>query len=154
MSDDPEELPEEAIAMVTEFIEEHHDYLSYLGVRIESFERGRVVMRLPFDEKLTNPTSPPTMHGGIAASIIDTAGGMALRPFLDDPVDDTMATINLNVNYLRRAAGDLTAEAEVIRAGGSVGVSTVMVESETPDGEAKPVAAGQGAYRLFRSAED
>ncbi|HET7325563.1 MAG TPA: PaaI family thioesterase, partial [Halococcus sp.] len=63
----------------------------------------------------------------------------------------SVATINLNVNYLRPAAGDLTATAEVVRAGSSVGVSTVTVESEAPDGEMKAVATGQGAYRLFRS---
>jgi hypothetical protein len=39
----------------------------------------------------------------------------------------------------------------VVRAGESVGVSTVMVESEAPDGQTKAVATGQGAYRLFRS---
>ena len=47
-------------------------------------------------------------------------------------------------------AGHLTATAEVIRTGSSVGVSTVTVESEAPDGGMQPVATGQGAYRLFR----
>jgi uncharacterized protein (TIGR00369 family) len=78
-------------------------------------------------------------------------GGIALRPYLTDPLDDDVATINLNVNYLRPAAGDLTATAEVIRAGNTVGVSSVEAVSETPDGEERPVAVGQGAYRLFRN---
>lgn len=56
--------------------------------------------------------------------------------------------INLNVNYLQQALGDLTATAEVVRAGNTVGVARVGVESETPDGE-DLVAVGQGAYRLF-----
>jgi uncharacterized protein (TIGR00369 family) len=110
-----------------------------------------MVGTIPFDEKLTNPTEPPTVQGGVASTLIDVVGGIALRPYLADPIDDDLATINLNVNYLRPAAGDLTATAEVIRAGNSVGVSYVEVESETPDGETKPVAVGQGAFRLFRS---
>ncbi|MWG34969.1 PaaI family thioesterase [Halomarina oriensis] len=156
MTDD--HLPPEAQAMLQQFIEQEHGYLSWLGTTVEEFTYDTITLAVPFDEKLTNPTSPPTMHGGIAATLVDTAGGLALRPSLDDPMQGGVATINLNVNYLRRAAGDMTAHAEVIRAGGSVGVSQVTVTSEVPgdrDAERsgrseKPVAVGQGAYRLFR----
>jgi uncharacterized protein (TIGR00369 family) len=145
-----EDLPEDAIEMVQVFIEQNHGYLSWLGVSVEEYTFDSMTITIPYDDKLTNPTSPPTMHGGIAATLIDTSGGLALRPTLDDPIRGGVATINLNVNYLRRAAGDLTARAEVIRAGNSVGISQVMVESETPSGDVQPVAAGQGAYRLFQ----
>jgi len=163
MTDD--HLPPEAQAMLQQFIEQEHGYLSWLGTTVEEFTYDAITLAVPFDEKLTNPTSPPTMHGGIAATLIDTAGGLALRPSLENPMQGGVATINLNVNYLRRAAGDMTARAEVIRAGGSVGVSQVTVTSDVPDspGESggdrdaersgrseKPVAVGQGAYRLFQ----
>ncbi len=147
MTDDSYEGARE---LLQRFIEEEHGYLSWLGTSVEEFAEGTVTLAVPFDEKLTNPTSPPTMHGGIAATLIDTAGGVALRPTLDDPIEGGVATINLNVNYLRRAAGDMSATAEVIRAGGSVGVSQVTVTSETPNDGVQPVAVGQGAYRLFQ----
>mgnify|MGYP000229249426 CR=1 FL=1 len=131
-------------------IEEEHGYLSWLGVSVEAFTEETITMTVPYDEKLTNTTSPPTMHGGVAATLADTAGGIALRPSLADPVNGGVATINLNVNYLQRASGDLTARAEVVRAGNSVGVSEVYVESETPDGAVEPVAVATGAYRLFQ----
>jgi uncharacterized protein (TIGR00369 family) len=145
-----EQLPEEAIEMVQSFIEQNHGYLSWLGVTVDEYTFDSMTLTIPYDDKLTNPTSPPTMHGGIAATLIDTAGGLALRPTLDDPLGGGVATINLNVNYLRRAGSDLTAHAEAVRAGGSVGVSQVTVESETPDDGVQPVAVGQGAYRLFQ----
>lgn len=145
-----EQLPEDVIEMVQLFIEQNHGYLSWLGVTVDEYTFDSMTITIPYDEKLTNPTSPPTMHGGIAATLIDTAGGLALRPTLDDPIGGGVATINLNVNYLRRAAGDLTAHAEIIRAGNSVGVSHVTVESETPNNDVQPVAVGQGAYRLFQ----
>ncbi|WP_330631160.1 PaaI family thioesterase [Halocatena halophila] len=145
-----EEFPDDVTEMVESFIEQHHGYLSWLGVTVESFTLDGMTMTIPYDEKLTNPTQPPTMHGGIAATLIDTAGGIALRPHLSNPVSDDVATINLNVNYLRRAAGELTATAEVVRVGGSVGVSRVIVESDTPNDGVQPVAVGQGAYRLFQ----
>jgi uncharacterized protein (TIGR00369 family) len=147
---EPHDVPEEAVAMLQEYLENEHTFLSWLGFTVDEFEAGRMVGTIPFDEKLTNPTEPPTVQGGVASTLIDVVGGIALRPYLADPIDDDLATINLTVNYLRPAAGDLTATAEVIRAGNSVGVSSVEVESETPDGETKPVAVGQGAFRLFR----
>jgi uncharacterized protein (TIGR00369 family) len=148
---DPHDVPAEAVAMLQEYLEAEHEFLSWLGFTVEEFEAGRMVATVPFDRKLTNPTDPPTVQGGVASTLVDVVGGIALRPYLADPVGDSLATINLNVNYLRPAAGDLTATAEVVRAGNSVGVSTVEVESETPDGETALVAVGQGAYRLFRS---
>ncbi|MFD1512987.1 PaaI family thioesterase [Halomarina rubra] len=152
MTDDT--LPPAAKEMLQQFIEQEHGYLSWLGTTVEEFTYDSITLAVPFDEKLTNPTSPPTMHGGIAATLIDTAGGIALRPSLENPIQGGVATINLNVNYLRRAAGDVTAHAEVIRSGGSVGVSQVTVTSDVPTGEGetavKPVAVGQGAYRLFQ----
>jgi uncharacterized protein (TIGR00369 family) len=151
------EIPDQTTQLLQRYIDDH-GYLSWLGTTVESMDFGTLVMTIPFDEKLTNARpddgdgdTPAQIHGGIAATLIDTTGGIALRPFLDDPMNDSVATINLTINYLRPAAGDLTATAEVVRAGSTVGVSTITVESEAPDGEMKPVATGQGAYRLFRS---
>ncbi|MDS0293886.1 PaaI family thioesterase [Halogeometricum luteum] len=165
MSDDAEGLPDDAVSFVQRYIEEEHGYLSWLGTEVNELEPGRAVMTVPYDEKLTNTTDPPTVHGGIAATLIDTAGGIAQRTMLDDPLTGGVATVNLNVNYLRRAAGDLRATAEVVRSGGTIGVSTVTVVSQLPDRvqeddeaferwqgttEEEAVATGQGAFRLFR----
>lgn len=150
-----EEFPVDGDSFLQEYIDKHHDFLSWLGTSVEGLEEGRIVMSIPYDDKLTN-THPggsedrPEIHGGVAATLIDTAGGLALRTTLENPFDGGVATINLNVNYLQRATADLTATAEVVRSGGSVGVSEITVESDTPEGRA-PVATGQGAYRLFRS---
>ena len=147
---EPHDIPDDVVAMLQEYLETEHEFLSWLNLTVDEFETGRMVATIPFDGKLTNPTEPPTIQGGVASTLVDVVGGIALRPYLTDPINDDIATINLNVNYLRPAAADLTATAEVIRAGSSVGVSYVEVVSETPDREEKPVAVGQGAYRLFR----
>jgi uncharacterized protein (TIGR00369 family) len=147
---EPHDMPDDVVAMLQEYLETEHEFLSWLNFTVEEFETGRMTATIPFDQKLTNPTEPPTIQGGVASTLVDVVGGIVLRPYLTDPVDDDISTINLNVNYLRPATGGLTATAEVIRAGGSVGVSDVEVVSKTPDGEEKPVAVGQGAYRLFR----
>ncbi|MCL9816875.1 PaaI family thioesterase [Natronocalculus amylovorans] len=144
------EFDPDLTALLRQSIEKEHGYLSWLGTTVEEVEKGRLVLSIPFDEKLTNTTTPPTVHGGVAATLIDTAGGVALRTMFDEPTRGGVATVNLNVNYLRRADGDLRAIANVVRAGESIGVSEMRVESPTPDGGTKTVVTGQGSYRLFR----
>jgi uncharacterized protein (TIGR00369 family) len=143
------EVPEGTAEAIQHFLEHEHGFMSFLNMELVEIEADRTVIRVPFDEKLTNPTDPPSMHGGVASTLIDTVGGLALRPHLSNPVEGSMATINLDVNYLQPATDDLVATAEPIRAGGTVGVSEVTVESETPDDGVEAVAVGQGAYRLF-----
>lgn len=139
------------------YFDTRHEFLSWLGVQVDELEYGRAVMSIPYDRKLTNvpwyddgSDERHPIQGGVASTLIDTAGGIAMRGHLTDPVNDGVATINLNVNYLQQATGELTATAEVVRAGNTVGVADVLVES-THSGETTPVAIGQGAYRLFES---
>ncbi|MFC4541174.1 PaaI family thioesterase [Halosolutus amylolyticus] len=138
------------------YIKEYQEFLSWIGTEVDDVGSGTMTLSIPYDEKLTNvrpyvdSDARPDIHGGIAATLIDTAGGFVLRTELENPIAVSIATINLNVNYLQPATGDLTATADVIRVGGTVGVSEVTVESTTPDGETRAVATGQGAYRIFR----
>lgn len=146
--DEADPLPDGAAEFVQRQIEEEHGYLSWLNTRVESVERGRMVLTIPFDEKLTNADGE-TIHGGVAATLIDTAGGLAQQTAFDDPLSGGVATVNLNANYLRPATGDLRAEAEVVRSGSSIGVSDMRVTS-TSNGDTREVVVGQGSFRLFR----
>ena len=141
--------------MIQEYIDEQQEFLSFLGTTVEDIGEGELSMSVPYDQKLTNvrrdSDSRPDIHGGVAATLIDTTGGLALRTVADNPLRQDAATVNLNVNYLRPATGDLTAHAAVIRHGSTIGVSQVDVESTTPDGETKVVATGQADYRIFGS---
>ncbi|OYR56056.1 PaaI family thioesterase [Halorubrum halodurans] len=141
-------LPAEAVSLIERRIEEEHGYLSWLNTSVDVVERGRMVLSIPFDRKLTNADGR-TIHGGVAATLIDTAGGLAQRTAFEDPLSGDVATVNLNTNYLRPAKGDLEAEATVVRSGGSIGVSEMSVTSTTENGSSE-VVVGQGSFRLFR----
>jgi uncharacterized protein (TIGR00369 family) len=135
-----------------EAIVDEHGLFAWLGLEIEAIEHGRVVLRVPYDEKFTNlvPGSEANVHGGVAATLVDSASGFALRSTFDEPERAALTTTDLNVSYLRPATDDLTVEAEVVRAGGSMGVTDATVSSVAPDGEEKAVAVGRTSYRLFR----
>ena len=128
-----------------------HGYLSWLDVEVESLEPGRAVLTIEHDEEFENPVGNEgydPIHGGIVASLIDTASAFALRSTFEDPSEAGLTTTDLNVSYLRPATGDLRAEAEVVRAGNTSGVTQVSVFGA--DGEA---AVGRTTYRLFRRDE-
>ncbi len=143
-------LDEKHTELLQAFIESH-GFLSWLNLEVEELEQGRIVMSVPYDEKLVNPGSTVgSIHGGVAASLIDTASGFALRSTFDDPTTGSLATTDLNVTYLRPATNDLRVEAEVLRAGGSMGFTDTLVTSLDPAGDDKAVAVGRTSYRLFR----
>lgn len=148
MTDEFDEV--EPMAFLQSFIDDH-GFLSFLDLTVEELEQGHMVMRIPYHEKLANQgPGKGNVHGGIASTLIDTAGGLCVHTSLEDPWESSVATIDLNVSYLQPARGDLVGTAEVVRIGGTVGVAEVTVESETPDGYVEPVAVGRGSFRIFR----
>ena len=125
-----------------------HVHLQELGIAIEAQSPGFVRLSLPFDDSLTNPGTG-VMQGGVVATLIDHAGGAAIRTTLEDPAGTPHASTELNVSYVRPATADLTAEASVVRSGRSMGVVEVEVTAEV-DGEAKTVAVGRVSLHLER----
>lgn len=87
-----------------------------LGMRFEEVEHGRVVVSLDTRPDFANPLG--AVHGGIAATLLDSAMGCAVHTTLAAGVGYT--TLELKVNYIRAARTDgqtLTAEGTVIHAG-------------------------------------
>ncbi|RJS98148.1 PaaI family thioesterase [Halococcus sp. IIIV-5B] len=138
-----------------ESVVDEHGLFSWLGIELDAVEDGRVVLRVPYDEKFANLVAggEGNVHGGVTATLVDTASGFALRSTFEDPAAAQLTTTDLDVSYLRPATDDLIVEAEVLRAGGSMGVTDATVRSTAPNGEEKAVAVGRTSYRLFRGSE-
>ncbi len=77
----------------------HH---AALGVRIVSLEPGRCTVRLPVDERFLTGVDDRLVHGGVIATLLDSACGAALLADMDE--DRTAATLDMRVDYLRAAA--------------------------------------------------
>lgn len=126
-----------------------HGLFQWLDLGIETVEPGHVVFEVPFDEKFAN-LGTGAVHGGITATVIDTASGFALRSTFEDPYAANLTTTDLNVRYVRPARDDVRVEASVVRAGGTMGVTECEVTT-VHEGERKVVATGGTSYRLFRT---
>src|SRR4051812_21652063 len=90
----------------------HNSMAATLGYRIVEAEKGRVVVTaVPKDTHL-NPQG--TVHGGLAATILDTCMGLAVQTLLDKGVGST--TLEFKISFVR----PITPETGVIRAEGVV----------------------------------
>jgi uncharacterized protein (TIGR00369 family) len=97
-----------------------------LGLSLDEVERGRTVFSIVADELFENPMG--TMHGGIVATLVDTAMGCAISSTL--PADASFTTLELSTNYVRAittATGRIYAEGRVIHSGGRVGTTDARV---------------------------
>lgn len=132
-------------ADVLRIMEEVVPFNRYLGLRGESVSEGRCVLVLPVRGDLVGDPRRPAIHGGVLSSLIDTAGGVAAWSALGE--DETVSTIDLRVDYLEPAglAGDLRAEAELVRKGGRVCHVRVAVTQG-----AVLVAEGRAVYNIHR----
>jgi uncharacterized protein (TIGR00369 family) len=117
--------------------------VQHLGLRLETVGDDEATMTLPFRPELA--TMDDIVHGGVIASLIDTAGMASCWAADEEPESLQGSTVTLNVNYLAAARGqDLTAHAVVVRRGRSMVFSEVKVTE--PGG--RLVATGSVVQRL------
>jgi uncharacterized protein (TIGR00369 family) len=90
-----------------------------LGVRRETAEDGHA--RLEFDAVNEHLNPAGTVHGGVLATLVDTAMGMAARTRTDD--GEVPATSQLTIAYLNAGReGLMTVTAQVRKQGARAGV--------------------------------
>lgn len=119
----------------------------WLGFSVEEYDDGRAVVSVEFEDFKRNPGG--VMHGGVTATLIDIAGGVAIRSRLDalgEGDADLAPTTDLDVSYLRPITDTAYATGEVARLGKTNAVVQVEVESTAPNGERKKVAVGTVTY--------
>ena len=115
-----------------------------LGFRISEVELGRVVFDYTpvFDHY--NPIG--TVHGGIAATLLDSVMGCCIHTMLKAGVGYT--TVELKVNYVRAMTdktGPVRAEGKVINVGSRIGTS----EGRLYDANGKLLAHGTTTCLIF-----
>lgn len=86
------------------------------------------------------------VHGGYAATLIDSAMGAAVQSKLGEGVD--YGTIELKVNYVRKLTeetGRVTCTAKVIHHGRRVSTA----EAKVVDGKGRLIAHGSGTFMVY-----
>jgi uncharacterized protein (TIGR00369 family) len=115
-----------------------------LGFRIVEVEHGRIVLTGKPDQRSYNLIG--SVHGGWAASILDSAMALSTLSSLDEKTGFT--TLDIKINYLRpitMETGEVRAEGRVIHGGRRVALS----EAKLTDREGKLLAHGTGTCLVF-----
>jgi uncharacterized protein (TIGR00369 family) len=123
-------------------LEEPSALQTHLGYRLTEWRTDFARVELPLTPVLMNRQGLP--HGGMHATLLDTAMGFA-GCYTGDPERAQMAlTLSLTVNYLGQARGALLI-AEARRTGG--GKSTYFAEATVRDETGSVIATGTGVFR-------
>jgi uncharacterized protein (TIGR00369 family) len=116
-----------------------------IGATVESVEVGRVVFALEAAEFHYNPIG--SVHGGIYATLLDSALGCAVHSTL--PAGVAYTSLDLSVKFLRR----LSADSGTIRATGFVvhaGTRTALARAELTDGAGRLAAEATSSCLIMR----
>lgn len=103
-------------------------FAQLLGLELGEIERGEATFHLTVRDELKQ--NKGLMHGGVIASLVDTAAAFAAVTLLEPGQSTT--TIDLTIHYLRPlTSGRATARARVLRAGRRVLAISVDVLDQT-----------------------
>jgi uncharacterized protein (TIGR00369 family) len=112
--------------------------LALMGIRAVEHEEGRAVIAVDPSEQHAN-NGGYVAHGGLAATLIDTAAWLALHSTM--PPNSFFMTTQMSVNYLRPlriGTADIRAEGRVLHRGRQAGTA----EASVTDSDGKLCAHG------------
>ncbi|MCH2163226.1 MAG: PaaI family thioesterase [Marinovum sp.] len=125
--------------------EGHYAFASHIGMELTQWASGFAQVELPIVDHIKNRHGLP--HGGVHASLLDTAMGYCGCYTGDPEAPQLCLTLNLNVNYIGVAKGArLIAEGR--RTGG--GKSTFFAEGEIKDDFGNLIGQGTGVFRYIK----
>lgn len=122
--------------------------MQMVGMDDFSAEHGRVTIHLTPHEFHYNPIG--TVHGGVLATVLDTATGCAVHSTL--PAGMGYTTVDLTTKFLRQVTvdtGQLRCEGVVL----SAGRRTAVAEARLTDGRGKLIAHATSTCLLFGTSE-
>ena len=116
-----------------------------LGYEISAASRGRVVVTATPTGRHLNPSG--TVHGGLAATLLDTAMGLAIRTMLDQGTDSTTLEFKISLTRpITPETGSIAAEGMALSCGRRVGTA----EGRISDAEGRLLAHGTTTCLIFQ----
>lgn len=114
-------------------------FAKLIGMELTDVRPNEATVTIYMRDDLKQPSG--VMHGGVTATLIDTAMAFAVRTYLSD--DESTATIDLTIHYLRpHVTGKAICTAKVVRPGKRI--FTVSADVVNEDG--KLIATGLSTY--------
>ncbi len=119
-------------------------FAKMIGMRLVDLRPGEAVIAIDMRDELRQPHG--VLHGGVTATLIDTAMAFAVIPGLGE--GERTSTVDLTVHYLRpHLEGTFTCTAKVVRAGRRILTLTADVVND----EGKLIATAISTYTKIQS---
>ncbi len=119
-------------------------FAKLLGMRLGDISPNEAVVEIEMRDDLQQPSG--VLHGGVTATLIDTAMAFAVRTYLTDT--EPTATIDLTIHYLRpHLEGKAICTARVVRPGKRIFTVSAEVHNEV----GKLIATGLSTYTRLES---
>jgi uncharacterized protein (TIGR00369 family) len=139
MSEEEQQRRRQAIASIMP----KTPFLGGLGIVFDRYDPDEVTIRLPFREDLTNDGT--YYHGGVVASVIDTAGAAAAWSNHDFDKGSRASTVSMSIQYVGAAKrSDLVCTARTVRRGREL----TFTEITATDADGAVVAHAVQTYRI------
>jgi uncharacterized protein (TIGR00369 family) len=117
-----------------------------LGYDVVEAANGRVVIIAEPKDRLLNPAG--TIHGGVAATLLDSSMGLAIQSTLERGISQT--TLEFKISFVRPITpemGPITAEGVLLSRGRRVGTA----EGKITDGKGRLLAHGTTTCLIFET---
>lgn len=119
---------------------ERQGLMRELGTEFVELQAGRVELRLPWSERVTQQQG--SFHGGAMGALADIAGGYAAMTLA--PEGSEVTTAEYKINFLAsHRGGELRARGQVVRAGKRLIVTQAEVVHRDAEGRESPCAVMQ-----------
>jgi uncharacterized protein (TIGR00369 family) len=117
-----------------------------LGYDVSEAENGRVVVTAQPSDRLLNPAG--TVHGGFAATLLDSCMGLAVQSTLEKGVGQTTLEFKISlVRPITPETGTIKAEGVVLTRGRRVGTA----EGRITDSKGRLLAHGTTTCLIFQN---
>lgn len=117
-----------------------------LGYDVSEAENGRVVVTAQPSDRLLNPAG--TVHGGFAATLLDSCMGLAVQSTLEKGVGQTSLEFKISlVRPITPETGTIKAEGVVLTRGRRVGTA----EGRITDSKGRLLAHGTTTCLIFQN---
>ncbi len=135
----------EQLDRLARYFNEEVTFSRYIGAKVAEVEAGRADLYMDVEDSHLNGAG--SLHGGVYASLIDTAMGLSVLAL----VGVRSATIQMDVHFLGAVSGGrITCRSEVVHRTRR----TATAEAKVHDAEGSLVAMGTGTFRVFEKKGD
>ena len=117
-----------------------------VGYRLIQWRPDEAELELVLEPRHLNRSNVP--HGGVIATLIDTACGFAGCYSAEPGKRRRAVTLSLNTSFIGQASAETILTAKARRTGG--GQTVFFARCDLLDGEGRLIATGEGSFKYLR----